>query len=84
MPPTSSTGTSSGRASGHLAHLSEALRPERRPWYVRNPAPSLERDFPSDGWYWIPTGGIVAEYLGRTEGSAGHRLRSLLDDADQA
>ena len=69
-----------GRASQRLATLAEPLLPERAPYYVRRPvAPGLERQFPADGWYWVPADHSVAVFLGASFELASHELHSLLE-----
>lgn len=62
-----------------LAELSRPLKPEKAPYYVRRPVPpGLERQFPADGWYWVPSGHHVAVYLAASFELAAHELHTLL------
>lgn len=70
----------SRRANDRLAQLAVPLRPVRAPWYVRHPvAAGLERQFPADGWYWIPADHQIAVFLGQSYELAAHALRTLID-----
>lgn len=72
----------SGRATRRLATLAKPLKPERAPYYVRRPVPpGLERQFPADGWYWVPAGHHVAVFLGGSFELAAHELHTLLKEA---
>jgi hypothetical protein len=73
-----------GRGSQRLARLAAPLRPEREPYYVRHPVPpGLERQFPADGWYWVPKGHVVAVYLAQSEHLAYHELLTLIKRAEE-
>lgn len=68
-----------GRASRRLEQLSQQLRPERAPFYVRLPVgPGLERTYPAAGWYWVPRGHPFAVFLGASELTAAFALAELL------
>jgi hypothetical protein len=63
--------------------LAGPLRPVHAPWYVRHPVPAgIERQFPADGWYWVPSGHHVAIYLGSNYEIAAHELRLLVKQAE--
>lgn len=58
-----------------LQALSQPLKPEKAPYYVRRPVPpGLERQFPAEGWYWLPAGHHVAVFLGASFEIAAHEL----------
>lgn len=63
-----------------LTVLSKPLKPERAPYYMRRPSPpGLERQFPADGWYWVPADHHVAVWLGASFEIASHELHNLLE-----
>lgn len=65
-----------------LGRLAKLLKAERNPYYVRHPIPpGLRRQFPVEGWYWIPTGGTEAVYLARDAFDGYHRLMCDLETA---
>ena len=67
-----------------LTRLAMLLRAERSPYYVTHPLPSqLRRDFPCEGWYWIPPGCDRPELLGRDSYDAYHQLLTQIEALDQ-
>jgi len=63
-----------------LQALSKPLKPEKAPWYVRLPVPpGLERQFPADGWYWVPAKHHVAVFLGASFEIAAHELHTQIE-----
>ncbi len=65
-----------------LARLAKLLNAERNPYYVRHPIPpGLRRNFPTEGWYWVPAGAVLAQFLARDVFDAYHRLMSELEEA---
>jgi hypothetical protein len=68
-----------GRAARRLSQLAQPLDPQREPYYVRRPVPpGLERTFPAEGWYWIPSGHNYAVFLGASEVTAALELHRLI------
>ena len=65
-----------------LARLAKPLRPTRAPWFQADAPPGLEAAFPAPGWYWVPAGAQVAEWLARDYVEAYHRLRRLIEDQE--
>jgi hypothetical protein len=73
-----------GRASRRLAELAGQLGATQRPFYVRRPIPpGLRRNFPAEGWYWVPKGHNVAVYLGASELDAHYELTQQILDQEQ-
>lgn len=68
-----------------LRRLAKLLRAERDPYYVTYPLPAgkLRRDFPCEGWYWVPAGSNRSQLLARDSYDAYHVLLSLIEDLDQ-
>jgi hypothetical protein len=67
-------------AQERLGRIAKLLKAERHPYYVRHPVPpQLRRDFPSEGWYWIPEGEKRVQFLARDAFDAYHRLMTDLE-----
>lgn len=63
-----------------LEALSEPLKAEKAPYYVRRPVPpGLERQFPAEGWYWVPAGHRAAVFLGASFEIAAHELHTQIE-----
>lgn len=63
-----------------LSRIAKLLKAERNPYYVRHPVPpGLRRDFPSEGWYWIPPGSSSSVFLARDAYDGYHRLMCDLE-----
>jgi hypothetical protein len=66
--------------ASRLATLADMLGAKRNPYYVRHPIPpTLRREFPSEGWYWIPAGEDQARFLARDVFDAYHVLMLRLE-----
>lgn len=66
-----------------LTRLGKLLQAERDPYYVTHPIPAhLRRDFPVEGWYWIPPGGTRAQLLARDSYDAYHQLVLMIEALD--
>jgi hypothetical protein len=65
-----------GRNKGkRLAIIANPLEPERVPWWVCEPSGRT----PSQGWWWIPRGAAVPEFLGHNAAISEAQLVHLVD-----
>jgi hypothetical protein len=64
-----------------LAGLAAEAGCSRAPYYVRRAElpRGLADTFPVDGWYWIPSGKMEAEFLAAAFPDAYYALRRLID-----
>lgn len=58
-----------------LAIIAGQLDPHRFPWWVSEPGGLT----PSQGWWWIPNGATLPEFLGHNAIVAEVNLRELVD-----
>lgn len=67
-----------------LEEIARLIGAERSPYYVRaNDLPvTLRRNFPADGWYWVPPHHHVAVFLARVYDEARDQLMELLRRAE--